>query len=162
MSSLNVCNTESNDMKSLVIYASTSGNTRTLAEAIADAMRPRGDVELIAVDEAPATLPPADLVFLGAPTEGHTMSKPMARFLERLAPGAVRGMVAATFDTRIGVPRLLSGSAAVGIAKRLRSAGARLAAPPESFLVTKKPELEPGELRRAAAWAASVADSVAA
>ena len=149
-------------MKCLVIYASTSGNTRTLAEAIADAMRPRGDVELIAVDQAPAALPSADLVFIGAPTEAHTMSKPMTRFFERLVPGTVRGTVAAAFDTRIGVPRLLSGSAAVAIAKRLRSAGARMAVPPESFLVTKKPELEPGELTRAASWAVRVADSVAA
>lgn len=149
-------------MKSLVIYASTSGNTRTLAEAIADALRPRGEVELMAVDEAPSALPAADLVFFGAPTEGHSVSKPMARYLDRLSSGSMRGVAAASFDTRIGVAKILSGSAADGIAKRLRSAGARLAAPPESFLVTKKPELRPGELARAAAWASGVADSVVA
>jgi len=149
-------------MKSLVIYASTSGNTRTLAEAIAGALRPRGEVEVIAADEAPSTLPAADLVFFGAPTEAHSVSKPMARYLERLTSGSMRGVAVASFDTRFGVAKILSGSAADGIAKRLRSAGARLAAPPESFLVTKKPALQPGELARAAAWATGVADSIVA
>jgi flavodoxin len=149
-------------MKSVVVYASTSGNTRRLAEAIAEALRPRGQVELMAADEAPSTLPAADLVFFGAPTEGHSVSKPMARYLERLTSGSMHGVAAASFDTRFGVTKLLSGSAADGIAKRLRSAGARLAAPPESFLVTRKPELQPGELARAAVWATSVADSIIA
>ena len=147
-------------MKSLVVYASTSGNTRTIAEAIAQALRQRGEVELIAVDQAPASLPVADLVFFGAPTEGHTMSRPMAGFLKRLAPESVRGTTMATFDTRLRWPKVLSGSAAADIAKRLQSAGARMAAPPESFLVTKKPELEPGEAARAAAWASGIAVAV--
>lgn len=149
-------------MKSLVIYASTSGNTKTLAEAIASAVRQRGDVELIAADQAPATLPAADLVFIGAPTEAHSMSKPMARFMDGLAADAMRGTRVAAFDTRLHVARLLSGSAADAIAKRLRKTGAKLATAPESFFVTRKPELEPGEIDRAAAWAIGVADTIAA
>ena len=149
-------------MKSLVVYATTSGNTRTIANAIADELRRRGPVELIEADLAQARLPEADVVFIGGPTEGHTMTKPLVRLFDRLEPGSLKGVAVAAFDTRLDWPRLLSGSAAAGIAKRLKAAGARSSAPPESFIVSMKPELEPGETVRAAAWAANVADAVAA
>jgi menaquinone-dependent protoporphyrinogen IX oxidase len=149
-------------MKSLVIYTTTSGNTRLIAAAIADALRPRGAVQLMTIDETPATLPDADVVFVGGPTERHAMTEPMVRFLDRTAPESLRGRPAAAFDTRLRWPRLLSGSAAVEIAKRLRTAGAQMAAPPESFIVSTKPELEPGEIGRAETWANRVADSVEA
>jgi hypothetical protein len=42
------------------------------------------------------------------------------------------------------------------IAARLRAAGARLVVPQESFIVSMKPRLEPGELERAPAWAATL------
>ena len=147
-------------MKTLVIYASTSGNTQGIAQTIADALRHRGGVELISVDDAPTVLPAADLIVLGGPTERHTLTESMARFLDRLAPESFQGVALAAFDTRLRWPRLLSGSAADEIAKRLRAAGARLVARPESFIVSMKPELEPGEIDRAAVWAIQVADAV--
>jgi flavodoxin len=149
-------------MKSLVIYASTSGNTQRIAETIADALRARGGVELMSADDAPTVLPAADLVLIGGPTERHTLTEPMVRFLDRLAPESFQGIAIAAFDTRLRWPRLLSGSAADEIAKRLRAAGARLIARPESFIVSMKPELEPGEIDRAAVWATQVADAVEA
>jgi len=149
-------------MKSLVIYATTSGNTQSIAEAIADALRRRGTVELMTADQAPASLPEADLAFIGGPTERHTLTEPMVRFFNRLAPGSLRQTPTAAFDTRLRWPRLLSGSAADEIAKRLRAAGVPVAARAESFIVSMKPELEPGEIARAAAWAADVAEAVEA
>jgi len=144
-------------MRSLVIYTTTSGNTRTVAEAIAAALRSRGPVELLPAEEIAATPPTSDLVVIGGPTEGHGMSKAMTAFFERLGPFAFRRTPAAAFDTRLRWPRILSGSAAEGIGKRLTGLGARLLAPPESFMVSMKPELEPGEVERAAAWAQDVA-----
>jgi len=149
-------------MKTLVIYASTSGNTQRIAEMIADALRPRGGVELMSADDAPTVLPAADLILIGGPTERHTLTEPMARFLDRLAPESLQGIATAAFDTRLRWPRLLSGSAADEIAKRLHAAGARLVARPESFIVSMKPELEPGEIDRAAVWATQVAYAVEA
>jgi hypothetical protein len=64
---------------------------------------------------------------------------------------------AIAFDTRLRLPRCLSGSAASGIGRKLRHAGARVVAPGESFFVTRAPALEEGEVERAAAWAASLA-----
>lgn len=149
-------------MRSLVVYATTSGNTREVAEAIAGALAEHGPVTLLSADQAPATLPQADLLVIGGPTERHTMTEPMARFLDRLAPESVRRTATATFDTRLRWPRLLSGSAAEEIDKRLRAAGARIVARPESFMVSAKPELEAGETARAATWASAIADGLPA
>jgi flavodoxin len=57
-------------MKSLVIYASRTGNTKTIAEAIAEAMHKRGAVEVFDAEHAPTTLPESDLVFIGGPRSG--------------------------------------------------------------------------------------------
>jgi flavodoxin len=146
------------DVHSIVIYGSRSGNTERIAGVIAEALRAAGTVRLLAADEAPAVLDErVDLVVVGGPTEGHKMTEPVARFFDRLPPGAFAGTTAAAFDTRLRMPRWLSGSAAAGIGRRLRQAGARLVAPEESFFVTKQPALEAGEVERAAVWAAAVA-----
>jgi len=151
-------------MKSLVIYTTRSGNTRAIAEAIAETMRRRGDVELFDTDRAPTPLPASDLIFIGGPTERHKLTPSMVRFLDRLAPGSLRGKATAAFDTRAQWPRFLSGSAADDIAKLLRAADANVVAQAESFFIRADHELgyqlEPGELTRAATWAAGVADQV--
>lgn len=151
-------------MKCLVIYATRSGNTKAIAEAIAETMRERGQVELSDADRAPTLLPESDLMFIGGPTERHTLTPSIGRFLDHLAPGSLRGKAIAAFDTRARSPRFLSGSAADDIAERVRSADAHIVAQPESFFirVDHKPGyvLEPGELTRAATWAAEVADEV--
>src|SRR5688572_21084194 len=151
-------------MKSVVLYASRTGNTRTIAEAIARAMRERGAVEDIDAEHAPTTLPECDLVFIGVPTEKHTLTPPMVGVFDRLTPGSLRGRATVAFDTRMQWPRFLSGSAADEIAKRLRAAEAQVVAAPESFFVRTQPqlgyELVPGELARVARWANEVADYV--
>jgi flavodoxin len=148
-------------MHSIVIYGSRHGNTERIATVIADALRPTGTVRLLSAEDAPAVLTERiDLVVVGGPTEGHTVTPPVAQFFDRQPPGAFKGAAAAAFDTRLRMPRWLSGSAAAGIGRRLRRLGARLVVPEESFFVTKQPALEPGEVERAAAWAASLAGSV--
>lgn len=146
-------------MHSLVVYASTSGNTRFIAEAMAEALSARGPVDLHMADDIADRLAASDLVLVGGPTEGHAMTRPMARMLDRLPAEAWRGRVVAAFDTRLRWPALLSGSAAIDIAARVTEAGARLVAAPESFMVSMKPALEPGERERAAAWALEMADA---
>ena len=147
-------------MKSVVFYATRSGNTRRVAEAIADGLRSAGSAEAISVDEGPAAIREgADLMVVGGPTEGHRMTDAVVRFLDSTS-SMVATRAAAAFDTRVNWPRLLSGAAADGIAQRLRSMGARLVLPPESFIVSIKPELLPGELERARTWGASLAAEV--
>ncbi len=147
---------EGDNVKILVAYASHKGNTRRVAEHIVEALQGQASIELIDVEEAPHELPEAQLVFVGGPTEGHGMTREMDRYLDNLVTGALAGRTAAAFDTRLSWPRFLSGSAAMGIARRLRAAGAEVVVEPESFIVSTAPDLLPGELERVGAWAREV------
>ena len=151
-------------MNSVVIYASRYGNTKKIAEAIADGLRPYGTTQLFAAEEAPMQLPVgAELVVIGGPTEAHGMTEALADVFDRMEPEALAGVVAATFDTRLRWPRWLAGSAGVGASNKLQRAGARMIASAESFFVKnaemgEAPKLEPGELERATHWAAALAE----
>lgn len=136
-------------MEIAVVYGSRSGNTRRIAEAIVEALRPAGRVRLMAAESAVVDAG-TDLLVVGGPTEGHGMTPPLTEFLDRL--DRLPDLRAAAFDTRLSWPRWLSGSAARQIAAGLKEAGATLIVPPESFLVTTGPELCAGELERAARW----------
>jgi flavodoxin len=145
-------------MKSLVVYVTHKGNTRAVAEAIGDVLRQHGAAEVLPVDAAPSVLgADVDLLVVGGPTEGHGMTPEQRAHLDRLDATTVRGRAAAAFDTRINWPRLLSGSAADGIARRLREIGARVIEPVGSFIVNTEPALLSGELERAREWAAAIA-----
>ena len=148
-------------LKTVIVYCSHKGNTRMVAEAIGEALRPLGEVDVVAVETAAATIgPDVDLLMVGGPTEAHGMTPEVRDFLDRLDAESVKGRAAAAFDTRVDWPRILSGSAADGIATRLAGKGAFVIGPQGSFLVTKEPELQPGEAERAGAWAVKLASVV--
>src|SRR5450759_2943815 len=146
-------------MNSLVVYGSRHGNTHKVAEAIAFELGKHGAVQLVSAEDARTVLPAQlDLVVVGGPTEAHRITEPVAQFFDRVGKDALVGVAAATFDTRLRWPEWLSGSAAAGIAHRLQQARANVIGPWVSFFVSGKlPVLEPGEIERAAAWAASLA-----
>lgn len=149
-------------MKSLVVYVTHKGNTRTVAEAIGAALREHGTAEVLPAEEAPSAVgPDVDLILVGGPTEGHTMTPEQRAYLDRIDATVIRGRAVAAFDTRLKWPRLLSGSAADAAAERLAALGARVVGPQGSFLVSTAPELLPGELERASAWANEIAAEVA-
>ncbi len=145
-------------MKALVIYGTRYGNTQKIAEAIGDGLKPAFSVEVLPVEGvAPAQVTAADLLVIGGPTEGHGMTPALRSFVDGMA-FALDGKPVAAFDTRIGIARFFSGSAAAGIEAHLRRAGAKVIAEEGSFVVKgKQPELETGELARAKAWAKDVA-----
>jgi flavodoxin len=145
-------------MRIAIVYGSEFGNTEQLARAIAYKLGTDG---ISAVSHDPS-VEGVDLLIVGAPTQGHGVMPEVRDWVDGLPPGA--GMAAAVFDTRFDKPAWLTGSAAQGIAKRLRRKGYRLVVPPESFFVEKtEGPLAAGEASRAAAWAeAMVAAQVAA
>jgi hypothetical protein len=165
-------------MRSLVVYESWFGNTRRIAEEIAAGLAHEGQVDLVTVDDPLPPLEDVDLLVVGAPTHVHGLSSKRSRegaFTQGAhgEPGiGVRGWIdalpdgfggprAAAFDTRANKPVLLVGSAARGIARRLRDHGYRLAIEPQSFFVKGTPgPLEPGELERASEWGRKLANEV--
>lgn len=145
-------------MKSLIVYATRSGNTRRVAEAIAAGLRHVGPAEVRSVDAVTAeSINAVDLVVVGGPTEGRHMTPPMVAFLDRLPHLALAGRAAAAFDTRVDWPRWLSGSAAQDIGNRLARMGARHPIEAESFIVSMKPEIRPDEVDRARTWGTRLA-----
>ncbi len=145
-------------MNALVIYDSKFGNTRHIAEAIANALQDAYTVDLHAVTD-PFEVPPAlDLLVIGGPTHAHGVSQPMQLFLKSLPAGSIKDVATATFDTRFRKPRFIVGAASLGIAKRLRKHGARIVTEPESFFVeSSEGPVEDGEIERAADWAREIA-----
>lgn len=170
-------------MRATVVYESVYGNTRAVAEAIAEGL---GGASVVPVCEAGGSVAGADLLVVGGPTHMHGLSTTRSRQAAAAAeeekslaldPGAtaevgLRGWLhdlaevpagrAASFDTRLDRSPWVTGVASRGIAKRLRRHGYRVLAS-ESFLVEESEgPLEDGELERARAWGSKLAEACAA
>jgi hypothetical protein len=169
-------------MRALVTFESVYGNTRAIAEAVGEGLRPIGEVSVVSQDDlTPQLTAEAELVVVGAPTHMHGLPTSFTRKMAAKAseeegvevdpsaeagPGirtwlseqSGEGRAAAAFDTRADKNPALTGSAARGIAKRLRRAGFELTAEPESFFVDDaEGPLADGEVDRARDWGAAVA-----
>ena len=170
-------------MKIVIVYESMFGNTRQIAEAMAEGSK---DVALVSVvnvnDVTPVILANADVVVVGAPTHAHSLSRPATRAeavkeaedptkglaLEpKASETGVREWLAgkpdvptyfAAFDTRADVVRVLSGAASAKIDRKLHALGSKRLVDAESFLV-KDNRLEPTEQGRATAWGQQVAQA---
>jgi len=151
-------------MRALVVYDSHFGYTEKIARAIAAAFPPTAEVDVVHVgDPGSHLLHGYDPVIVGGPTEGHTMTMAMRQWLERLGSETLVGVGVAAFDTRVGWPKLISGSAAGVIAPHLERAGGHLLAEPESFIVHGKENPAPSatELQHAKGWARLVLEGLA-
>jgi hypothetical protein len=169
----------------MVIYESMYGNTRQIAEAIGSGLSGAFDVAVVPVSRADAQLlADAGLVVAGGPTHVHGMSRASTRRAAvdaagkpesglNAEPGAAGPGLrewfgslgryqakAAAFDTRMQGSALLTGRSSRQVARLLRAHGFDVAAPPESFLVTRQNALVPYESERAREWAAKLAESI--
>jgi flavodoxin len=145
-------------MKTLVIYDSLYGNTKVIAQAIADAIP--GAVDMIHVEAVTTpAISAADLLIVGGPTHGGGPSDVMKAMLADLDDAALAAKPVAAFDTRVTWWWLRPfGYAAPKIAKHLKKKGGKLVVDGEGFFVTGgKGPLREGEVERAAAWAGKVA-----
>jgi flavorubredoxin len=161
-------------MKITVVYESLFGNTAAVARAIGEACGTNHQVAILSVDEALNALPfDADLLIVGAPTHAFGMTRVFTRMgaseearklghkptqgvrsLLKALPRVTQG-AAAAFDTRID--KSWAGSAALGIARKLRRKGYRLVAEPENFNVAAvQGPLAEGEIEHAKEWAGRV------
>jgi flavorubredoxin len=165
------------DMKALVVYESMFGNTKQVASAIADGMRPWVDVDVVDAADAPAPGSDITLIVAGGPTHAFSMSRARTR-ADAIQRGAQRSAGAAglrewlgaqssvahqriaTFDTRLAKSRHFPGSAARAAARLAHRHGHETVASPHTFWVrdTKGPLLV-GELDRAREWGRELAVS---
>jgi hypothetical protein len=165
-------------MKAIVVYESHWGNTAAVARAIAEGIGPEAQV-LSTAEATGNVLAGVDLIVAGSPLLGFSLptesmlkgmatnaakdptppdlSHPSMRsWLEALPKGSGR---AAAFETRIWWS---PGSAAKAILKRLEAKGYRPAGKGERFIVEGKyGPLRAGELERAKAWGAQLAQGMA-
>jgi|APFre7841882724_1041349.scaffolds.fasta_scaffold21305_2 flavodoxin len=87
-------------MKGVVAYDSVHGNTKQVAEAIAEQIRSEGhEAQVIAVKEWSKGALTGDLLFIGSPTRGGKMTKEAKEFIESLEVGYWKGKNVVTFDT---------------------------------------------------------------
>lgn len=167
-------------MNIVVIYESLYGNTKAIAEAIADGLQDGGDVVLRSTLDG-VDITTADLIVIGGPTHAHGMSRASSRQIDekRAAPlpGTDTGLgmretiqafprgegrLVATFDTRFDKPAWLTGSAAAVAGKKLTKRGYRLITKPESFMIEGgEGPLAPGEIDRARMWGKELAEILA-
>ncbi|MGL5849380.1 MAG: flavodoxin family protein [Phycicoccus sp.] len=162
-------------MRALVVYESMWGNTREIAQAVADGLggTPVHDVDHVTAEEAAR----ADLLVLGGPTHAFSLSRPGTRHDARVQ-GATEGSErrglrewidelpqtmparVATFDTRVTAVRHLPGSAARSAARHLRTGHDGRVVARESFYVEATPgPLAAGEVIRAREWGRRLAAS---
>jgi flavodoxin len=151
-------------MNALVLYESRFGNTERIAEAVALALQEAVPTRLAAVEEVTdcaETLHGVDLLVVGGPTHAHGISEQLRAVLECLGEHSLDGIRVAAFDTRISGPRLVTGSAAVRLARLLRRRGGWLVVPPANFIVEgREGPLGRGEAEHARVWTAEVLRAV--
>jgi flavodoxin I len=152
-------------MKIKVVYDSFFGNTEKVALAIGEALREKGDVQTLKINQVTMEIMLGlDTLIVGSPTRGFRPSEATSKFLKSLSHEQLDGLGVAAFDTRIALETIESsvfrlvvdkgGYAASTIAKALQKKGANLLAPAEGFLVNgEQGPLKEGELDRAQDWA---------
>ncbi|HEX5115129.1 MAG TPA: flavodoxin domain-containing protein [Pseudonocardiaceae bacterium] len=165
-------------MRALVIWESAFGNTRKIAESIAEGLAPTVTATTAEAGRLDAgLLDGIDLLVVGAPT--HMFGLPSARsrqneiqqvrgewqpaaggvreWLAAAPPVGRRTVVAAAFDTRFAKPHWVTGSAARATAKQLKDLGYRVVATESFFVARAEGPLLRGEFERAHGWAEGLA-----
>ncbi|WP_131681345.1 flavodoxin domain-containing protein [Pseudarthrobacter sp. YALA5] len=143
-------------MKAHIVYDSAYGNTKTVAEAVAQGLKALSATAVSVAAFDPGSLAADDLLVVGSPINGWRPTPRITQLLGQLANGKLKGINAAAFDTRIRF--FIHGDAAKKMTKMLKDGGAHVISSPAMFYVrgTEGP-LRSGELEKAASWAAELA-----
>ncbi|HJV99653.1 MAG TPA: flavodoxin domain-containing protein [Arthrobacter sp.] len=146
-------------MKSYVVYDSAYGNTKAVAEAVAEGLKPVRAAAVSVTEFNPGILAGGDLLVVGSPINGWRPTPKITELLTQLGNGRLKDIKAAAFDTRVRF--FIHGDAAKKMTKLLKEAGAHVISEPAPFYVrgTEGP-LRAGELDKAATWAKSLASAL--
>lgn len=112
--------------KVVVVYLSTSGNTKAMAEAIVEGVESRNvDAQAMNFHEARIEeIKASDAIAVGSSTFYYKMLPPMEKFIESLSNVNVKGKIGAAFGSYGW-----SGEAPVMIAEKMRELGMKVIDP---------------------------------
>jgi flavodoxin len=141
-------------VKTLIIYDSNLGNTKLIAEEIAQKLD--GDAKAVSVsDFNKSDLSEASTVIFGSPIIGWRPTEKMIAFMGALGHDSLKEKKATAFDTRIKL--FIHGDAKMKMVKTLEDLGAEIFITPEHFFVKgKEGPLFDGEVERAGGWAKEI------
>ena len=142
------------NMNALVIYDSTFGNTKAVAEEIVNNLD--GNAKTMSVKNFHTTdLAGIDLVIWGSPINGWKPTVATMAVMNELPEEIFRGIRFTTFDTRVKM--FLHGDAKDHMADKIRHLGGKPIAKPKEFYVKGKDgPLFEGEIEKAGQWARQI------
>lgn len=138
-------------MKALVVYDSNFGNTKLIAEAVADHLG--NDVRTLSIGELNIKeMAGIDLLVLGSPINGWESTEATMKILAGFREHDFDGVKFSTFDTRVKM--FIQADAKDELAQVIAEKGGELIAEPREFYVTcGEGPLFNGEIESAAQWA---------
>ena len=112
--------------KLAVVYLSTQGNTKIMAEAIADGAKSRNlDVEIKSFyDWKPEEAAAADAIAMGSSTFHYTILPPIEKFVDAMVKAGIKGKIGVAFGSYGW-----SGEAPGMIADKMRKGGMEILDP---------------------------------
>ncbi len=152
-------------MKTLIVYFSKFGNTRRIAQAMAETIKQAGDTRVVSIEQfTAADLEGVDLVVLGSPTHGFTVPEAVRSTLAALPAGILAGKSVAAFDTTVRPWPLRLFRAASKLLRQLSQLGGKPVAQPGTFFVRtsstqgtgERDLLLAGQLDLAQEWAGQI------
>jgi len=139
-------------MKSLVIFDSNLGNTKIIAETIANVLETRA---ISVSDIKQQDLENLGLIVVGSPIIAWKPSEKMNKFLSGLNAEQLKNVLMATFDTRVKL--FIHGDAMKKIADVLTGLGAKIIIESKAFYVKGSDgPLFDGEVIKAKNWATEI------
>jgi len=152
------------EMKGIVIYDTSYGNTKKIAETIEETLKESGlKVDLFHVKDIKELRGDYDFLVLGSPTKMTTMSWTVRRFIGKKIKGEEwANKPFAAFDTEgESVIRKGGGSAAEKIAGKLKGKGLKQIQPVfKAAVLGIKGPLKDGEIEKAKAYAGKLASEL--
>jgi flavodoxin len=91
--------------KAIIIYESVYGNTKKVAESIAEGIRKTGDTECKVVKTSEVhtdNLASYDIILFGCPNHNQEPARNMTKFIDRVSVVNLEGKGGAAFDTYTG------------------------------------------------------------
>ena len=152
-------------MKTLIVHFSKFGNTKKVAQALADAMKKAGEARVVSIDRLTTLdLEGVDLLVMGSPTHGFTVPESVRFALAALPPGILAGKSVAAFDTTVRPWPLRVFRASPKLLRQLSQLGGKPVARPQTlFVQTRSTQgtgehdlLLEGQIERAQEWAGQI------